>query len=61
MEQLETEMDELNTEKSNIEEELNSGITDTSLLTEKSKRLSEIMNLLDEKEMRWLELSEIGN
>ncbi len=61
MEQLETEMDALNTEKSDIENELNSGITDTSLLTEKSKRLSEIMDLLDEKEMRWLELSEIGN
>ncbi len=59
MEQLEADMDELNTEKNDIETELNSGMTDSSLLAEKSKRLSEIMDILDEKEMRWLELSEI--
>ncbi len=59
MEQLEADMDELNTEKSDIETELNSGMTDSTLLAEKSKRLSEIMNILDEIEMRWLELSEI--
>ncbi len=59
MEQLEKEMENLNGEKINIEEELNSGSLSAELLTEKSKRLNEIMSLIDEKEFRWLELSEI--
>ncbi len=60
MEQLEKEMEELNEEKSAIEEALNSGTLDADTLTDKSKRISEVIDLLDEKEMRWLELSEIG-
>jgi ATP-binding cassette subfamily F protein uup len=59
LEALEKEMDELNAEKEAIENELNSGTLDSDTLTEKSKRLGEVMDLLDEKEMRWLELSEI--
>ncbi len=59
MEQLEVDMDDLNTEKENIETELNSGSLDSEELTNKAKRLGEIMSSLDEKEMRWLELSEV--
>ncbi len=59
MEQLEQDMETLNNEKADIEEALNSGTLDAEMLTEKSKRISEVINLLDEKEMRWLELSEI--
>ena len=46
-------------EQKEIEEKLCSGTLSIDELTEKSKRLPEIKDLLDEKEMRWLELSEI--
>ncbi|GAF02989.1 ABC-F family ATP-binding cassette domain-containing protein [Saccharicrinis fermentans] len=59
MKQLEQDMEALNAEKESIEAILNSGSIDADLLTEKAKRISEVINLLDEKEMRWLELSEI--
>ena len=59
MEQLEKDMEDLNDEKSAIEEALNSGTLAPEELTEKSKRISEVIDLLDGKEMRWLELSEI--
>ncbi|TLX78427.1 ABC-F family ATP-binding cassette domain-containing protein [Labilibacter sediminis] len=59
LEEIEREMDELNTEKTDIENDLNSGLLDAESLTEKSKRLNEVMSILDEKEFRWLELSEI--
>lgn len=59
LDQIELEMDELNKEKENIENDLNSGSLDTETLTFKSKRLNEIISILDEKEFRWLELSEI--
>ncbi len=61
MEQLEQDLETLNANKSTIEDELNSGSLDSETLTEKSKILSQIMDDIDEKEMRWLELSEIGN
>ncbi len=60
MEQLEQDLENLNSEKENIEAELNSGTLDTQALTDKAKRLNVIMELLDEKEMQWLELSEVG-
>lgn len=60
MEQLEKEMDSLNREKTDIEDALNSGSLAPAELVEKSQRISVIIDLLDEKEMRWLELSEIG-
>ncbi|MCW3787609.1 ABC-F family ATP-binding cassette domain-containing protein [Plebeiibacterium sediminum] len=59
MEQLEVDMEELNTEKETIENELNSGSLSPEEIGDKAKRLNEIMEFLDEKEMRWLELSEI--
>jgi ATP-binding cassette subfamily F protein uup len=59
LEQLEVDMEQLSTEKETIESELISGTLDADTLTVKSKRLNEIMSIVDEKEMRWLELSEI--
>ena len=57
--QLEKDIAALEKEKNLIEEQLCSGNLSIEELTEKSKRLPEIKVLLDEKEMRWLELSEI--
>jgi ATP-binding cassette subfamily F protein uup len=39
---------------------MNSGELGAEELVEKSKRYAELKDLLDEKEFRWLELSEIG-
>ena len=58
-EQLEREIADLETEKTAIEEALCSGILSVEELTEKSKRLPVLSDLIDEKTMRWLELSEI--
>lgn len=57
-EQLTTELDELNAEKSRLEGVFNSGetIDDVAAL---SARYEEVKDLIDEKEMRWLELSEL--
>lgn len=57
-ESLEKEIEDLGNEKSEIESFMTSGETDYNALQEKAVRLEEINNLLDEKEMRWLELSE---
>ena len=59
MQQLESDMENLNTEKTTLETALNSGTLDTNELVKSSQRIAEIIDLLDEKEMRWLELSEI--
>lgn len=59
MEQLEKDMNTLNQEKTDAEAALNSGTLPPEVLMEKSKRIAEILSALDEKEMRWLELSEI--
>ena len=58
-EQLEKDIAGLEAEKKGIEEALCSGTLSVEELTEKSKRLPELENELDEKTMRWLELSEI--
>lgn len=58
-EQLEKEIAELETEKSTIEGALCSGALSIDELTEKSKRLPVINDLIDQKTMRWMELSEI--
>lgn len=58
-EQLEKEIAELEAEKKAIEEALCSGTLSVDELTEKSKRLPQLTDLIDEKTMRWLELSEI--
>ena len=61
MQQLETDMDHLNQEKAGIETALNSGLLSPEELVAQSNRIAEIMSILDEKEMRWLELSEINS
>src|SRR5574344_1493545 len=58
-ERLEKEIAELEKEKADIETELCSGNLNVDELTEKSKRLPLINDEIDEKSMRWLELSEI--
>ena len=58
-EQLEKEIAALEEEKKQIEEALCSGTLSVDELTEKSKRLPLLNDELDEKTMRWLELSEI--
>ena len=57
-EQLEKEIEALETEQKQLEEALCSGQLSVDELTEKSKRLPVIKELLDEKSMRWLELAE---
>lgn len=58
-EQLEREIATLEEEKKSIETALCSGTLGVEELTEKSKRLPVLNEELDEKSMRWLELSEI--
>lgn len=60
MASLEKEIDELNREKAELEAAFASGeiIGDIS---ERSRRYDEVKDLLDEKELQWLELSEIGS
>lgn len=58
LEQLTADIDSLEKEKSEIEAFFQNP-TDTSAIAAKSKRLQEINTLLDEKELRWLELSEV--
>ena len=56
---LEKEMADLAKEKSVVTEKLNNGNTPFEELQQLSLRIGQITNLLDEKELRWLELSEI--
>ena len=58
-EQLTQEIEKLTDEQKKLEEALCSGTLSVEELTEKSKHLPEIKDELDEKEMRWLELSEM--
>ena len=58
-EQLTKDIETLTAEQKKLEEELCSGKLSVEELTQKSKRLPEIKDELDEKEMRWLELAEI--
>ncbi len=57
-EQLEKDIEQLETEKKAIEEALSSGTISVEEITEKSIRLPKLQDELDEKTMRWLELSE---
>ena len=60
MEQLEKDMEELNAEKERIEAILSGGTASVEEIAGASARFGEVKDLLDEKEMRWLELSEIA-
>jgi ATP-binding cassette subfamily F protein uup len=57
-EDLEKEMAELEVEKVALIEKLNSGSGDFQLLADWAKEIEDIKNTLEEKELRWLELSE---
>ena len=57
MERLETEITALEAEQHELEEALCSGLLSAEELTAKSKRLPQLQEELDEKSMRWLELS----
>jgi ATP-binding cassette subfamily F protein uup len=61
LEQLEKDISMLEEERNFLEEFFNSGQGNPDELIIKSQRHGEIRDLLDEKEMRWLELSEIGD
>lgn len=58
-EALTAELEVLNQEKSDLETLLAGGTTDTEAITKASHRIGELMALLDEKELRWLELDEL--
>ncbi len=58
LEQLEKDLEALAEEKSLLEESLSNGNMEFSELQKASERIAEIMSLTDEKEMRWLELSD---
>lgn len=59
-ESLEQDMASLSREKQEITEKLNSGAVPFDQLQQLSIRIGEISQLLDDKELRWLELSEIN-
>ena len=61
LQQLEADIEALEKEQKQIEEELCSGTLSVEDLTQKSKRLPQLKDELDEKSMRWLELSDIEN
>ena len=58
LEQLEKDMEALGKEKAELEQKLSSGVLPYDKIQEASARFGEIKDLLDEKEMRWLELQE---
>lgn len=58
-EQLDKDIERLTKEKSDIESALSSGSASVEEITEMSKRLPVVNEDLDEKELRWLELSEL--
>ncbi len=61
-EALTAEIETLTAEKATLEQQLGSGtLTDPATITNASTRIGEVIALLDEKEMRWLELDEIIN
>ena len=59
-ESLEPEIMQLEEEKSLLEQEMSSGTLDTDTLLAKSQRIQVVMELIDEKTNRWVELSEFA-
>ena len=59
LEELEKLLPQLESEKSELEEKLSSGTLSHEELSATAARIGEIINQIEEKEMRWLELSEI--
>jgi len=60
-ENLQKEIENLSAEKVHISNQLNNGNLPFDELQKLSNRIAQITTLLDEKEMRWLELSELTN
>ena len=58
LEQIEKDLETLNAEKVELEEKLSGGNISGDELTRCSTRIGEVIVLLDEKEMRWLELND---
>ena len=58
LEQIEKDLEALNAEKVELEEKLSGGNISGDELNRCSMRIGEVMALLDEKEMRWLELND---
>ncbi|MFA8298775.1 MAG: ABC-F family ATP-binding cassette domain-containing protein [Hyphomicrobiales bacterium] len=58
-EELELAIEQLETEKDQLTERLNSGISDHEEIQKISTRIGEVMQQLDEKSERWMELAEI--
>ncbi|MDR2956118.1 MAG: ABC-F family ATP-binding cassette domain-containing protein [Prevotella sp.] len=58
-EELDTLIPKLEEEKASIETELSSGTLSSEELIAKSNRISELIDEIDEKTMRWMELSEL--
>lgn len=56
---LETEIQELETEKEKVIERLNSGVETAENLTQLSVRYNELSTVIDEKTLEWIELDEI--
>lgn len=59
-EELEKDIAALEDEKATLEQEISSGALKPDQLMDKSNRVGQIIKLLDEKETRWLELSEFA-
>ena len=57
-EALDAEIPQLEAEKAELEQAMSSGTLSTDELLSKSQRITQLMEELDEKTMRWLELSE---
>ncbi|MEZ5083501.1 MAG: ABC-F family ATP-binding cassette domain-containing protein [Bacteroidales bacterium] len=55
---LESEIEKLETEKTEIESAINSGNLPYEELTKRSERIAELIALIDEKTLRWMELDE---
>ena len=60
-EQLTKDIELLETEKAELEASLASGTLNNDEIMTKSQRFQEVTNLLDEKELRWLELDDFQN
>lgn len=58
LEALETEIPALEAEKAALEMSMSSGTLSIAELTAQSERIAQLIGLIDEKTMRWLELSE---
>lgn len=58
LEQLERDLASLAEERATLEAELNAGTANYSRLSEISSRIEQIISIVDDKEMRWLELNE---